>query len=284
LTKRSIGIHVSIAERIDLAVDRAVEVGCMGVFQVFTCSPRRWAAKPIEKEQSELFKNESGSGDFKPVAHMPYMPNLSSPDPQFYSDSLDVLIREIKRCDELGIEGLVVHFGSHMGTSIEDGHRKIILACRKAIEDTKGSNVRILLENSASVRNSVGSRFEQIRSVLDRISNEERTGVCLDTCHAFASGYDLKDHESAQATIREFDEKVGIEKLFLIHVNDSKGKLGEGSDRHEHLGLGNIGSNGFKSLFALREIRHIPLVLETPIDERRGDKENVSFAKKLLEG
>ncbi len=284
MTKRNIGIHVSIAERIDLAVDRAVELGCVGAFQIFTCSPRRWAAKPIKAEQAELFKYKSKHEGFKPVAHMPYMPNLSSPDHQFYSDSVNVLIREIKRCDELGIEGLVVHFGSHMGTSIEEGHKKIISACKKAIEDTGDSEVRILLENSASVKNSVGSKFEQIRVVLDRIGNGERTGVCFDTCHAFASGYDLRDQESAQATIREFDEKVGLTKLFLIHANDSKGKFGEGSDRHDHIGLGNIGSKGFKSLFALKEIRQIPLVLETPIDERRGDKENISFARKLLDG
>jgi deoxyribonuclease-4 len=282
LSKRNIGIHVSIAERVDLAVDRAVELGCVGVFQIFTCSPRRWAAKPLENEQALAFKEKMRRGGFRAVTHMPYMPNLSSPDRSFYSGSVEVLVREINRCDELGIGSLVVHFGSHMGSSIDEGHSKITSACKKAIGDTSNSSVRILLENSASVKNSVGSKFEQICTVLDKIGNEERMGVCFDTCHAFASGYDLRDTESAAHTVQEFDKVVGLERLFLIHVNDSKGKLGEGTDRHEHIGLGNIGSKGFKSFFALKEIKEIPLVLETPIDEKRGDKENLTFTKKLL--
>lgn len=282
MDKRRIGIHVSIAKRIDLSVDRAIELGCVGTFQIFTCSPRRWAAKPLDVKDAQLFKEKISKSDYKPIAHMPYMPNLSSPDPRFYSDSVDVLIREIKRCATLGVGSLVVHFGSHMGSSVEDGHRKIASACEKAIEETRTADVRILLENSASVKNSVGSKFEQIRIVLDRINKDERIGVCLDTCHAFASGYDLRTVDSAEHTMKEFEKIIGLERLSLIHVNDSKAKLGEGSDRHEHIGLGNIGNKGFKSFFALKEITHIPLVLETPIDKRRGDKENVAYAKRLL--
>ena len=214
---------------------------------------------------------------------MPYMPNLASPDEKFYSESVEVLIREIKRCETLGISGLVVHYGSHMGSSIDDGHARIVSASKKAICSTQGSNVRILLENSAGTRNSVGSKFEYVRNVLDRIGDEKRTGACFDTCHAFASGYDLRTAESARETIREFDETVGLERLFLIHVNDSKAGLGEGSDRHEHIGLGKIGDKGFRSFFALNEIREIPLVLETPIDQKIGDKENVAHVKRLVD-
>jgi deoxyribonuclease IV len=277
-----VGIHVSIAGKIDLAVDRAIELGCIGTFQIFTCSPRRWAAKPLDQSQAELFQEKASRSKFYPVAHMPYMPNLASPDERFYSESVDVLIREIKRCGKLGISGLVVHYGSHMGSSIDEGHKKIISACRKAIKVTEGSGVRILLENSAGTRNSIGSKFEYVRTVLDQIGEEKRTGACLDTCHAYASGYDLRTKESAQNTIREFDETVGLKRLFLIHVNDSKGELGEGADRHEHIGLGKIGDKGFQSFFALKEIRNVPLVLETPIDQKLGDKENVAHVKKLL--
>lgn len=282
LIPRSVGIHVSIAEKIDLAVDRAAELGCVGTFQIFTCSPRRWAAKPLEQSQAELFSEKASRLKFLPAAHMPYMPNLSSPDEKFYSDSVMVLVREIERASKLGVTNLVAHFGSHMGSSIEEGHSKIISGCRRAISLTEGAKVRILLENSAGVKNSVGSKFEYIRTVLDQINDRNRMGVCLDTCHAFASGYDLRNEEAFKKTIREFDEIIGLDKLFLIHVNDSMGELGRGIDRHEHIGLGKIGDKGFRSLFALQVLRDLPLVLETPIDNRRGDKENLAHVKKLL--
>jgi deoxyribonuclease-4 len=279
---RSVGIHVSIAGKIDLAVDRAIDIGCIGTFQIFTSSPRRWAAKPLDDFQTAIFHEKSKRSQLLPFAHMPYMPNLASPDEKFYSESTNVLVREIKRCSQLGISSLVVHYGSHMGSTVDDGHKRIIAACKKAITETEGLNVKILLENSAGTRNSIGSNFEHIRKVLDNIGNEKRTGACFDTCHAFASGYDLRTRETAENTIAEFESTVGLERLFLIHVNDSKGKLGAGIDRHEHIGLGEIGNKGFRSFFALKELRQIPLVLETPIDQRRGDKENLAHTKNLL--
>lgn len=282
MSNRAVGIHVSIAEKIDLSIDRAQELGCVGTFQIFTCSPRRWAAKPLNSEQVERFKEKISISKFEPFAHMPYMPNLSSPDDTFYSGSVEVLVREIKRCSLLGVKGLVLHFGSHMGSSIEDGQSRIIRGCKKAIKSTEGLDVRLLLENSAESRNSVGAKFEYIRRVLDGISDRSRTGVCFDTCHAFSSGYDLRDPRAARDTFEQFEKIVGIEKLFLIHINDSKFALGEGRDRHEHIGKGKIGDKGFEALFALKEIGSVPLVLETPIDEKIGDKEDVAHTKKLL--
>lgn len=279
---RAIGIHVSIAERIDLAVDRARELGCVNTFQIFTCSPRRWAAKPLDVSQSELFREKSSASNLLPIAHMPYMPNLASSDRDFFSGSIEVLMREIKRCEDLGIQNLVVHFGSTMGAPIEEGHKRIVYACRKAIHMTESLKVRILLENSAGTRNSAGSKFEYIRNVLDQIGDPERTGVCLDSCHAFASGYDFRTKESAEKIIEEFDEIVGVERLFLVHVNDSRGGLGSSTDRHEHIGLGQIGDTGFRALFSVKKIASIPLILETPIDQRRDDKANLVHTKKLL--
>ena len=281
--KNPVGIHVSIAGNLASSVQRAVEVGCVGTFQIFTCSPRRWAASPLDPSQAVLFKSRISELDFVPFAHMPYMPNLSSPDDRFYKESVKVLVREINRCEQLGVSGLVVHFGSHMGSSIESGHSRIISGCKEAIKATRPSKVRILLENSAGVKNSVGSKFEYVEYVLEQIGDRERTGVCFDTCHAFASGYDLRTTESVKKTIAEFDNVIGLEKLYLIHANDSVGDLGEGRDRHEHLGLGKIGQTGFKSLLGLESIKGISLILETPIDARRGDKQNVAYAKSLVE-
>lgn len=277
-----IGIHVSIAKQMDLAVDRAIELGCSKTFQIFTCSPRRWAASPIDGSEAGRFREKVGRSKFDPVAHMPYMPNLCSSDDHLYSGSIDVLVREIRRCAELGIKGLVVHFGSHSGSSIEEGRARIVTACKKAIEATKAcENVRILFENSAGSRNSVGSRFEHIKSTLDSIADDARTGVCLDTCHAFAAGYDLRTPEDVSVALRQFDEAIGLNKLYLIHANDSKAELGRGLDRHEHIGLGKIGDRGFRALLDMKETRALPFILETPIDERRGDKENLDQLKKL---
>jgi deoxyribonuclease IV len=282
LKDRAIGIHVSISKQIDLAFDRAIELGCLGAFQIFTCSPRRWAAKDLDHNQVQAFLNKSHSSKFQVFAHMPYMPNLASPDKAFHSQSIEVLAREIRRCAALEVPHLVVHFGSHQGSSIAEGHERVIRACKQAIHATEGKNVRILLETSAGTRNSVGSKFEYVGSVLKQVDRPARMGACFDTCHVFASGYDLRTPEAAEKTIEEFDRLVGLKNLYAIHVNDSKAGLGEARDRHEHIGLGKISDEGFRSFFALKKIEHIPLILETPIDQVRDDKENLAHAKTLL--
>lgn len=279
---RKIGIHVSIAKQIDFAVDRALEIGCVGTFQIFTCSPRRWAAKELEPNEASAFVQKARSSNFQVFAHMPYMPNLASPDKSFYSQSVEVLIREIRRCSTLQISSLVVHFGSHQGSSIAEGHQRVVDACKSAIEKTEHAKVRILLETSAGTRNSIGSKFEYVATVLDKINSKDRTGACFDACHVFVSGYDLRSPGAAAKTVDEFDKIVGIDRLYAIHVNDSKAELGQARDRHEHIGMGKIGDDALRSFFSIRKIRDIPLILETPIDEVRDDKENVAHAKSLL--
>ena len=279
--KRPVGLHVSISGHLKDAVGRAVEVGCVKTFQIFSCSPRRWNASPIDDFEAEAFKRESRSRSFDPFSHMPYLPNLCSPDAKFYSQSVDVLIREIQRCDKLGINSLVVHFGSHLGTSVEDGHSRLIKACKRAISETPGSSVQILLENSAGVRNSVGSNFRQIKHVLDEIA-EKRMGVCFDTCHAFASGYDLRSEVAMKKTMEEFDVIIGRDFLKLIHLNDSKGDLGSAKDRHENIGEGKIGLEGFRALLGLKSFSQIPVILETPIEKVGDDRKNLDLTKSLL--
>ena len=212
---------------------------------------------------------------------MPYMPNLASPEGDFYNQSVEVLTREVMRCSELGVGHLVLHFGSHLGSSIDQGHERVIRACKKAIKETQDAEVRLLLETSAGTKNSVGSRFEFVKRVLTGVGNEKRIGVCLDTCHVFASGYDLRSEAAVKKTIEEFDNVVGLSNLRLIHLNDSKAGLGEGKDRHEHIGLGQITSTGFRALLNLEQLRQIPFILETPVDGVRDDKEDVAYTKNL---
>ena len=262
-------------------MDRAKDLGCVGAFQIFTSSPRRWAARPLEEMEVDLFRGKIAKFDFIPFAHMPYMPNLASPDSDFYSQSVDVLIREIERCEKLGVPFIVAHFGSFMNSSPENGQSKIVKGCRKALQTTKLTSVRVLLENSAGSRGSIGMRFEKIGEVMKEIGEPDRLGVCLDTCHALAAGYDFRSRAGIEQVLENFDRSIGLEKLHLIHANDSVADLGEAKDRHEHIGLGKIGVKGFKSLFEAEKIHSIPVVLETPIDDRRNDFENVAFAKKL---
>ena len=168
-----------------------------------------------------------------------------------------------------------------MNTSLESGRGRIVSACRKAISSTEGKKVRLLLENSADA-NSVGARFEVIRDVLHEVDDKKRTGVCLDTCHAFASGYDLRNEKSVEETMETFDDTIGLSRLFVIHLNDSKGTLGGTSDRHEDIGKGQIASNGMAAILNSSHLNNIPVILETPRDYEGEDRENIARVKKLI--
>ncbi len=277
-----VGIHVSISGRLDQCVDRASDLKCCGVFQIFTCSPRRWDATVLDPVEVGTFRKKLSDSDFQVFVHMPYLPNLSSPDGDFYSKSMLVLEREIRRCDELGIKNLILHFGSHMNTSIEAGKQRIVAACVKCIEATEKLDVRLLLENSADPK-SVGSNFKTIGEVLEIVGNKKRMGVCLDTCHAFASGYDLSTMAAVEKSLEAFDSTIGLSHLFVIHLNDSKGKLGSGLDRHEDIGKGNIGRAGMSSILKSNRLADLPVVLETPRDYEGEDRENIAATKRLSE-
>src|SRR6267143_6022219 len=218
-----VGLHVSIAGSIDKSVDNAVAVGC-SAFQIFTRNPRGWAAKPLSSKDITSFKEKLSASKidrFATVAHMPYLPNLSSPEDDPFARSLNSLIDEIKRCSKLGIPYLVAHLGSHKGTGDEKGIEKLVKAFTKAAKET-ADDVTILLENTAGQKNSVGSDFEQLASILFQLKPEKRFGVCLDTCHAFAAGYDLRTKTAATLTLEKFGNAVGFEQLKIVHLNDSK--------------------------------------------------------------
>jgi len=277
-----VGLHVSIAGSIDKSVDNAVAMGC-SAFQIFTRNPRGWAAKPLSKNDITSFKEKlvtSKIDRFATVAHMPYLPNLSSPEDDPFAKSLNSLIDEIKRCSKLGIPYLVAHLGSHKGTGDKNGIEKLVKAFTNAAKET-GDDVTILLENTAGQKNSVGSDFEQLASILSQLKPEKRFGVCLDTCHAFAAGYDLRTKKAAALTLEKFGKAVGFERLKIVHLNDSKGEIGCNIDRHEHIGLGQIGEVGLTQVIKFSNSKNIPIILETPIDERRDDLGNIEKVKEL---
>jgi deoxyribonuclease-4 len=275
-----LGIHVSIGRKIEDAVDAALERGC-STMQLFTRNPRGWRSKPIEPGVAESFKSKLRGSDIDPVfSHMPYLPNLASPRRNIYDLSVKALIDEAERCAELGISYIVAHLGSHLGFGKEAGLKRVIAALDSAIFESKGA-VTILLENTAGTRNSVGSTFEDIGRVLEGVSDQKHLGVCFDTCHAFASGYDLATHEAVERTLKLFDEFIGLNRLMLVHLNDSYGGLRSHIDRHEHIGLGKIGETGFISILS-SPLGRLPIILETPIDDRRSDLGNIQKVRELV--
>ena len=276
-----IGCHVSISGSIDNAIDNAVERSC-SAFQIFTRSPRSWNAKDLSEDVLKSFKEklaESKIDRFATTAHMPYLPNLASPDKDSYEKSVNTLVKEVQRCGKLGIPYLVAHLGSHLGTGEEKGINRLVQAFTKAGEVK--NDVTILLENTAGQKNSVGSDFEQLSLIFSQLKPKKRFGVCFDTCHAFAAGYDLRSDDTVSKTLKKFDDAVGFENLKIVHLNDSKGEIGCNLDRHYHIGLGQIGEKGLGKIVKFMNKKKIPLILETPIDDERDDFGNIKKAKQL---
>jgi len=275
-----VGVHVSIAGGVDRAVDRAMERGC-DVFQIFSRNPRGWASRELSSEETGRFAVKMEMFGLRlAVDHMPYLPNLASPKDDVYAKSLQALAEELKRCRALGIPYLVTHLGSHLGSGWEAGLGRIVGAIEDAFSQTEDGEVVLLLENTAGGVNSMGSSFEDMGAIIERLESK-RLGVCLDTCHLFAAGYELRTEEGVQETLETFDREVGLDLLKLIHLNDSAGGLGSRLDRHAHIGLGEIGESGMRAILADRYLKGLPMILETPIDSVRDDVGNLRKVRSL---
>jgi deoxyribonuclease-4 len=276
------GFHISIQGSIDASVDRAAQLGC-NTFQIFTRSPRQWYSAKLDPNATRAFPEKVKDYGIEPVfAHMPYLPNLASPRNEVYEKSVKTLTSELERCNQLEIPYLVTHLGSHLGEGKETGFARLIKGINQALKDTE-EGVMLLLENTAGTRNSMGSTFEDIKHIIDHVINQERVGVCFDTSHAFAAGYDLRTEQTVQATIEKIEKVIGFERIKLVHLNDSKGDLNSRIDRHEHIGLGKIGEEGFRNVLASK-LGELPLIMETPQDSRRDDTGNLKKLKELAVG
>jgi len=274
-----VGVHISIAGSLDRAVDRAKAAGC-DVFQMFSRSPRGWGFARLSDETRNAFIGKIRLSGIMPVDHMPYLPNLASPKPEIYKKSIAALSAELDRCGRLEIPYLVTHLGHHLGNGIAGGRSRVIGAINTALENS-GNNVILLLENTAGEKNSVGSSFEHIRGIMDGLEKINRIGVCLDTCHAFAAGYELRTETGIEETLAQFDDHIGMRNLRIIHLNDSKGDRGSALDRHEHIGIGFIGEDGFRCILHHPVLSALPLICETPVDDRRDDVGNIEKVREL---
>ena len=278
-----LGAHMSIAGGVDLAPLRGRQVGCRTI-QLFTKSSNQWRARSLPSEEIDRFRANLQVAAIAPaVAHGAYLINLASTNPALHQRSMAACLEELERAEALGISCLVIHPGAHMGAGEEAGLRQVANSLRELLKRTKGYRVRVVLETTAGQGTTLGYRFEQIALLLDQIGLPERTGVCLDTCHLFAAGYDIRTPDGYTNVLRLFDEVVGIPSLKVIHLNDSKKELGCRVDRHEHIGKGAIGLEAFRCLVADTRLRGIPMIIETPKDGDfiKADRRNLKLLRNL---
>ncbi len=278
-----LGSHMSIAGGVHTAIERAVRIGCP-TLQMFVKNNNQWKGKELTDEDVATYKEARSKARIGPVVvHDTYLINLCAVDPSILVRSRDALQDELVRCERLGVEYLNFHPGSHMGAGDEEGIKRIAESINIVHERTKGFSVRSVIETTAGQGTAIGHRFEQIREIIDRVEEKARMAVCVDTCHIFAAGYDISTEEGYEQTFRDFDDIIGLDQLVAFHVNDSKKPLGSRVDRHDHIGEGLIGLDGFSFLMNDRRFRDIPKILETPKSEDlHEDVENIRVLKGLL--
>ncbi len=264
---RLLGAHMSIAGGLDRAVARIRSIGGTAL-QLFTRNQRQWRISPLSNEAVADFRAAVQAwGNYPVAAHDAYLNNLASQDAELAGKSIDAVAEELRRVDRLGIPWLVTHAGAHGGAGVEAGLRRFAANLDRALDDSGTTEPIILLENAAGQGTSLGSRFEELAEVLSRSMHPGRLGLCLDTCHAFAAGYDLSRRRGWSEALVELDRLVGLKRVKLVHANDCKAELGSRKDRHAHVGRGNIGPLGFRLLMTEPRLAHAPCVLETPKGE-----------------
>lgn len=276
---------MSIAGGLPQALVRARAAGCDTV-QLFTKSTNQWRAKPLAGADVAAFRRTLRTTGLRPVvAHDGYLINLAAPPGETRRKSLEAFRVELDRAEALGIPFLVTHPGAHVGQGVETGLRRVGEALDALHAATPGYRVLTLLETTAGQGSSLGHRFEHLARLLELVEAHARLGVCLDTCHIFAAGYEIRTAAGYRETMRAFDALIGLRRLKAIHVNDSKRELGSRVDRHEHIGRGRIGLGGFRWLVNDRRLRRVPMLLETPKgdDCPRWDRRNLRALRRLVE-
>ncbi len=276
------GFHVSISGGLHKSFDNAALLG-IDTFQIFLKNSTRWIVPALTADEVNMFSERwKVSGNVSVHAHTGYLINLAGAGENL-DKSVNLLRDEMNRADMLGIKTLVLHPGSHIGDGIETGIERIAANLNLIFEE-KNWMVTLLLEITAGQGKSVGHRFEHIRDIMAMVTHSERLGVCFDTCHAFAAGYDISTIEAYSSTFEEFDRIIGLKHLKLFHVNDSKKGCGSKVDRHEHIGLGQIGFEAFRLLFTDTRFIEIDKILETPVDDLRDDPANLKVVGELAAG
>ena len=259
-----LGAHLSIAGGLPRAVDRAVASKCEAL-QIFTKSAGQWRARTLPDDEVVLFRRRVAESGIHPVvAHNSYLINIAAASPALRAQSLDALREELDRAARLGLDGLVMHPGSFTTGNEQDGLMLIADGLRQLLDERGAEGPMILLEHTAGQGTNLGHRFEHLAAIIERLGGSPRVGVCLDTCHLLTAGYDLCSDVGYRRTFQEFDRIVGLDRLKLFHLNDSKKPCGSRVDRHEHIGKGCLGLEPFRKLLNDRRFKTLPMLLETP--------------------
>ena len=268
-TNLLLGAHFSIAKGLHDAVYQAKSYGC-NALQMFTKNATTWKERTVTQAEQERFEQAKTDTGIQSIAtHTSYLINLASPDPKKHAMSYDALKQEIIRSSALKIPFCVLHPGAHMDSGIDAGLLKISETINRLFSETGEATSRLLLETTAGQGSGLGHTFEQLAEIINRIERKERIGICLDTCHIFAAGYDIRTQETYQQTMNHFDATLGLNLLFVIHINDSKKDLGSRVDRHTHIGKGALGVDAFKHILNDEKLFHVPKLLETA--KKEGD-------------
>ncbi|MBU4227004.1 deoxyribonuclease IV [bacterium] len=280
-----IGCHISIAGGVDNSVVRAGELGC-NTMQIFSKNASTWREKILKEDEVESFRKNSKNSNINPVfIHTSYLINLASPSDELYFKSINAFLEEMKRADLLLPDPyLITHPGAHTGAGEEYGIQRIIRALNIILGKSADLNLKtmILLEDTAGSGTHLGYTFYQLKRMVEGAKDRKKIGICFDTCHAFAAGYDLSNKEGVEQTLEELDKNLGLERLKVIHLNDSKFSLGSRKDRHMHIGKGYIGLEGFKVLVNHKYLKDLPFILETPKHDEKDDLKNINLVKSLV--
>jgi len=275
------GFHVSISGGFSRAVQSAHELGC-STMQIFSRNPRGWTVKPLDKDDIDEFKRLREQYDIGPVfVHTNYLINLASSKSDLYERSIEQFVIDLERTEHLGAEYLVTHLGSASGQEPEWMIDRVAGALNMAMR-LHAPQATILLENTAGEKGDVGYSFEQVHEVISRLSSKEKVGICYDTCHGFAAGYDVRTKQGVDSVAKKIEETVGLEKLKGMHLNDCLRDFGSRVDRHWHIGEGKIGDEGFRALVNHKAFRDIPKIMETPKETEEDDPRNMKRIRSLV--
>jgi deoxyribonuclease-4 len=276
------GFHISISGGFSKILERAEIRGCETI-QFFSRNPRGWKYDSLDHDEVETFRRSIRSSDLFPLfLHLPYLPNVASKESKFYSRSIDSIVTDLQRAEQLGVPYLIIHIGHRMGSSEDGAIEAVVWAINQVFERVRNPII-LLLENTAGQGTEIGYEFGQIKKIIEGVEERDRIGICLDIAHAFEAGYDLSKRDGIEKTLESFDWIIGLKRLHLLHLNDSKTPLGSRKDRHWHIGEGHIGPEGFRYLINHPLLRNLPGIMETPRKDTVEDLKNMEVIRSLVE-
>lgn len=278
-----LGVHLALGGGYQKALAEAKRLG-ISCCQLFTHNPRGWQFAPLKEDELKVLKASFKEQGISPVvSHCNYLINLGTKSAEIRKKSIECMKKEFEYAKAFGCDAFVLHVGKHKDESLDDGIKNVAAGINEIKKEMKDSGVLLLLETVAGQGTEIGREFETLGKIIELVDEDARDlmGICLDTCHVFAAGYDLRDEKKVEFLIKEFDRTIGIKRLKFIHLNDSLKDVGERRDRHVHIGEGFIGKKGFKAFLNHPKIVPIPKVLETPDDGTTGDLENLATIRKL---